>query len=152
MKLAAVLFAYAWIGAYFLDELFAYPAADAVTFTRWLTANPAALVAVGSMLVSVKFLFMGALFHWLRGESERGWALDGAAAWIGTLLIDLVFVAFATHFQMWVRPGGLLSLAQALNLGAAILGAWLAERYAWNHPGLREARQWLVETAAWARY
>ncbi len=148
MKHASVLFAYAWIGTFFLVELLAYPAADAMTFTRWLTDNPSAFLLVAGVFASLRFLVVGALYHWLRGE-EEGWARDAAVAWAATLLLDVVFVAFETRFTtfgLW----RVVSVFQALNLAVCLLGAWLADENAWR-PGLREARQWLLDTASWAR-
>lgn len=147
MKRDAVLFAYAWIGAYLLGSLLQYPAMDAMTFTRWLTASPVALVVVAAVLSSLQFLLMGALYHWLRGEGR--WARDAAVAWAGLLLVELVFAAFATRFSA-LGLGRVVSPFQLLNLGAALLGAWLADEHAWR-PALREARQWLLSTADWAR-
>lgn len=147
MKRDAVLFAYAWIGAYLLGSLLQYPAMDAMTFTRWLTASPVALVVVAAVLSSLQFLLMSALYHWLRGEGR--WARDAAVAWAGLLLVELVFAAFATRFSA-LGLGRVVSPFQLLNLGAALLGAWLADEHAWR-PALREARQWLLSTADWAR-
>jgi len=147
VKHAAVLFAYAWIGAYFLGGLLEYPAMDAMTFTRWLTASPVAIIIVAALLSSVRFLLIGALYHWLRGEG--GWARDAAAAWAGLLLIDVLFAAFAARFSSF-GLGRVVSPFELLNLGAALLGAWLADEHSWR-PGLREARQWLLGTADWAR-